>query len=241
MERDLQYATFGRQVGYVISAQMAILLLGFIRLPILTKGLGPYLYGTWSLINVVVTLMVPFALLGFSMSVVRFLSAEKDKRRIREDFLSACSIVLVSGTVFSLLLFFLSDFLAVSVFKDVNSSSYIKLASVLILLNSMHLLPLAFFRMRRRVGLYAILTLIYNIFQVGLIAASILLGYELTGVIIALIINGILFSLTALLIILRQVGFRLPRFSQMKQYLAIVGYRTTPSASRTKEAWLPIR
>ena len=219
MEQNQEYATFGRQVGYVISANIAVYLLGFIYIPVLTKGLGANLYGTWSLISVTVSLIVPFAMLSFPMSIVRFLAAEKDMGRIREDFLSACSIVFISGTIFSLLLFFLSDILAASIFKDSGLASYIKLASILILLNSIQALPLAFFRMRRRIGLNAILNLVYNASQIGLIIAAILLGYKLTGLITALIISGILFNLITLLYILRQTGFQLPRFSRMKSYL----------------------
>lgn len=219
MEQNQEYAKFGKQVSYVIGANIAILLLGFLRLPILTKGLGATLYGTWSLIQVTISLIVPFALLTFSVSIIRFLAAEKDKNKIREDFFSACLIVFVSGIVFSLLLFFLSDFLATSIFKDIGASSYIKLASILILLNAFYQLPLTFFRMCRRVGLYATLIVVYNTLQVGLIALFILLRYELTGVITALIINGILFNLITLLIIVKQIGFQLPRFSHMKSYL----------------------
>ncbi len=230
MKQNQEYATFGRQVGYVIGANITLLLLGFIQIPILTKWLGASLYGTWSLINVTLSFIVPFALLGFGMSIIRFLGAEKDMGRIREDFLSACCIVFIVGVVFSLLLFFLSDFLARSIFKDVKSSFYIKLASVLILLNSMHALPLAFFRMCRKIGLYTILNLSYNAFQIGLIVLFILLGYKLTGVITAVIINGILFNLITLLVILRQTGFRLPRFSHMKSYLRW-GIPLTPNSA----------
>ena len=230
MKQNQEYAIFGRQVGYVIIANIAILLLGLIQILVLTKGLGATLYGIWSLIHVTVSLIVPFAMLGFSMSVVRLLAAEKDKGKIREDFFSACSIVFISGTIFSVLLFLLSDQLAAYIFKDASLSSYIKLASVLILLNSMHALPLAFFRMHRKIGLYAILDLSYNAFQVGLIAASVLLGYKLAGVISAVIINGILFNLMTLLIILRQTGFQLPRFCHMKPYLKW-GIPLTPNAA----------
>ena len=230
MKQNQEYATFSKQVGYVISTNIAIFLLGSIQLPILTKGLGAGLYGTWSLINVTISLIVPFALLTFSVSIVRFLAAEKDMNRIREDFLSACSIIFISGTAFSLLLFFLSDFVAASIFKEVNSSSYIKLVSILILLNSIHALSLAFFRMRRKIGLYTILNLCYNTSQVGLIALFILLGYKLTGAITAVIINGILFNVIILLIILKQIGFQLPRFSHIKSYLKW-GVPLTPNSA----------
>lgn len=230
MAQDQEYATFGRQVGYVIGANIATHLLVFIQLPILTRALGANLYGTWSLINVTVFLIFPFAMLGLSMAVIRFLSAEKDVGRIREDFFSVCSIVGIAGIVLSLLLFLLSDFLAVYIFRDVSLSSYIKLASVLILFNAMYQVLRTFFRVRRRIGLYTTIVLMYDAFQVGLIVLFILLGYKLTGAISALIINGILFNLIALFIILKQIGFQLPRFSRMKSYLKW-GVPLTPAAA----------
>ncbi len=219
MEPYKEYTIFGRQVGYVIGANVVLLLLGFIRLPILTKGLGANLYGTWSLINVTISLLVPFALIGLGVSIVRFLAAEKDRGKIREDFLSACSVVFILGTAFSILLFFLSDYLASFILGDITLSSYIKLASVLILLNSIDILSFHFFQAFRRIGLYAIITTIQNALQIGLIVLSILLGYKLTGVITAVIVSGILFNLINLFIILRQTGLQLPHFSNLKSYL----------------------
>ena len=230
MKQNQEYATFGRQVGYVVAANVVILLLSFLRIPILTKGLGASLYGTWSLINVTVSLIVPFAMLSFSMSIVRFLSAEKDAGKVKDDFFSACSIVFISGTVFSLLLFFLSDYLAAAIFKDVNQSLYIKLGAVLILLNSLHPVLLAFLRMRKKIGLYTILNLSQHGLQVGLVVAALLLGYKLTGVITAVIISTILLIVIALYIIFRQTGFRVPRFSHMKSYLKW-GIPLTPNAA----------
>jgi len=219
MSQNHEYSIFGKQVGYIIVANIAILLLGLLRLPLLTRGLGAHLYGTWSLINTTISLIVPFAMLSFGMSIVRFLAAEKDANRVREDFFSACSIVFVSGAVFSLLLFFLSGNLAASIFKDANASSYIKLGSVLILLNSLYLVLLAFFRMRRKIGLYNIFYLSHHVLQVGLIVAAILLGYKLTGVISAVIISTIFLAGLSLFVIFKDTGFQLPRFSNMKSYL----------------------
>jgi O-antigen/teichoic acid export membrane protein len=219
MGPNREYAKYGRQVGYGVGANTALLLLGFIRLPILTKGLGAALYGTWSLINVTISLIFPFALLGLSAAVVRFLAAEKDRYIIREGFLSACSVVFISGTAFSVLLFLFSDYLAVSIYKDIHLSSYIKLASILILFNSICELILNFFRMQRKIGLYTILKLSRHALLVGLIVISLLLGYKLTGVIIAVIVGVMLISLIGLLISLRQVGFHIPRFTNMKSYL----------------------
>lgn len=219
MEFNKEYAKFGRQVGYIVAANVILLLLGFIQLPILTKGLGVTLYGAWSLINVTISLIVPFALLGLSIAIIRFLAAEKDKDTIREDFLSAFSIISISGLAFSILVFLLSDYLATSIFKDISLSNYIKLASILILLNSIDSLTTSFFRAFRKIGLYTTIRLIKGAIEIGLMLLFILLGYKLTGVITAVIINSILFNLITLFIILKQTGFQLPRFSHLKSHL----------------------
>ncbi len=219
MEPNREYTKFGRQVSYIIGANITLLFLGLIRLPILTKGLGATLYGTWSLINVTVTLIVPFALLGLNSAIIRFLAAKKDQGRIREDFLSSCSIVFISGAAFSIFLFLFSDYLAVFILKDILLSLYIKLASILILFNSINELTLSFFRMQKKIGLYTTLIMSRNALQVGLIVLFLLLGYKLTGTITAVIVSGMLICLVELLISLRQVGFHIPRFSNIKSYL----------------------
>ncbi len=213
------YTKFGRQVGYVIGAHIAIVLLGFIQLPILTKGLGATLYGTWSLINVTVSLIVPFAILGLQSAIIRFLSAEKDRDKISDDFLSACSTVVIVGTALSILLCLFSDYLASLIFKDIGSSFYIKLASVLICFNALDGLTLTFFRMQRKIGLYTTLNLSRNVLQVGLIVPAILLGYKLTGVILAVIASGAIFVVIQTLLIMRQTGLRLPHFTNTRSYL----------------------
>jgi O-antigen/teichoic acid export membrane protein len=214
-----EYTTFGRQVGYIIGAEIVLLLLGFIQLPILTKWLGTTFYGIWSLIAVTTSLAVPFAILGLNSAMVRFLSAEKDKDKISEDFLSICSVVFILGIVLSILLFLLSDYLATFIFKDINSSFYIKLASILILFNAIDTLTLTFFRMQRKIGMYTALNLSRNVVQIGMITLALMLGYKLTGAIAASIATGLLFCIIELIIILRQIGLRLPQFSNTKSYL----------------------
>ena len=230
MVQNQEYSTFGRQVGYVVFANIAILLFGLIQLPILTKGLGASLYGMWSLIVVTVSLIVPFALLRFETSVVRFLAAEKDRSRVREDFISAVFVVFLGGIVFALILILLSGILAEYIFKDTDAAGYIRFASILIILNSMYMLMLAFFRMRRRIGLYTTIHLVHAAFQLGLIAAFILLDYELTGVITAVAISAFLCAMVAMVIIFREIGLQVPRFTNVKSYLKW-GIPLTPNAA----------
>ena len=117
-----EYKGYARDIGLVAGAQIAVTLLHFIRLPILTKWLGASLYGTWSLIWVIIVLITPLATLGLGMAMVRFLAAERDVDRIRERFLSVGFTVLAAGVFVSLILILCSDLFASSIIGDINSS-----------------------------------------------------------------------------------------------------------------------
>jgi len=233
-ETNKEYARFSWQIAFVIAAEISALLLGLIRLPILTKNLGADLYGTWALLDVTISLITPFALIGLHMGIVRFLSAEKDKARIREDFFSLFSIVLAAGTALAVLLIVFSDLLAVHIFKDAGLSVYIKMASVLILLNAIIILSLAYFQAFRQIGLRTGIGLIQGILQIGLLAVFVTMGYKLAGVIAAFAASGVFVSLVMLFIIIRQSGFRLPRFSRLREYLAF----SLPLTPNVAIAWI---
>jgi O-antigen/teichoic acid export membrane protein len=230
MNQIKEYSVFGKQIGYTIATSILAMIISFVQVPIITKNLGTSLYGTWSLISVAVAFIVPFSMLSFSMSIIRFLAAEKDPKKVREDFYSACVLVLVSGTVFSLLLFLLSDFLATSIFKEPSSAYYIRLGSVLVLLNSLFLVVQAFFRTGRKIGTFNLLNLGLHVIQVGLIVVFLMKGYQLTGVILAAIIGFLTLDILALILVIKQIGFQRPRFSNMKFYLKW-GIPLTPNSA----------
>jgi len=230
MELHKEYAIFGRQVGYVIGSNILLLILSFLLVPILTKGLGATLYGTWTLILTTVSFIVPFASLAMGTTTVRFLAGEKDARIIRDDFLSIFSTTFISGVVFSIALFLVSDYLAVSIFKDINSSLFIKVASALVLLQSLSVLPSSFLRAFRRIGLSSTITIFSQVLRFSLITLAIFLGYKLWGVIAAVIIQSAVLTLASLFIVLKDTGVQLPRFSRTKAHLRY-GIPLTPNAA----------
>ena len=133
MSTSEEYIGYARDVSYVAGVQIAVSLLQFARLPILTKWLGASLYGTWSLIWVTIVLATPFAVLSLGMTVTRLLAAEKDVGRIREGFLSVVLTVLAAGVFVSIILILCSDLFASSIIGDINSSHLVRLASFMVL------------------------------------------------------------------------------------------------------------
>lgn len=230
MEKIQGFTIFGRQVILAIGANIAMLFLGMLQLPILTKALGASQYGVWSLIITVFSLLTPFTTLAFSMSIVRFLAAEKDANKVREDFFSACLLVLLSGIIFSLVFFFLSGFIATYLLKNASLSSYFKLSSVLLLLYTMFPVLLAFFRMVGKIGIYNLLNVGLMALQVGLVVLFLSSGYGLKGAIWAAIISATTLNIIAVSIIFKQIGFARPRFSRIKVYLKW-GIPLTPNSA----------
>jgi O-antigen/teichoic acid export membrane protein len=214
-----EYVHYAKDIGFVAATTVAISLLGFITLPILTKSLGSYLYGTWSLIQTTILLVTPLAALGLPTAVLRFLAAEKDVDRIREGFMSAVLTISFVGAFLCFILICCSDFLASSIFGDRSSSHFIKFASSLVLIEALSRVALVFFRTFRQIKAYATLLLSKAVIQVGLTVAFLLLGWALDGVIIAFLISGALIVGISLFLALRRIGFQLPRFTEIKSYL----------------------
>ncbi len=219
---------FIREVG-IIGLTQALTNLGtFLLLPIITKSLGTYEYGIWAQITTTISLLSPLALLGLSMAFVRFLAVEKDIKRIREDFYSIFIFVLFSGIIVSLMVFFLSDFLAKSVFNDEATAYYIKVASFLILFTTLEGIALFYFRVFRQIKIYALLTICETFGRLFFSYILLIAGFGVLGVIGAtLAVQGFI-VIISLLLIISQIGFVMPKFHRLSEFLRY-GVPLTPN------------
>jgi O-antigen/teichoic acid export membrane protein len=214
-----EYKSYAKDIGLIAGAQIAVALLHFARLPILTKWLGASSYGTWSLIWVTIVLVTPLTTLGLGMAMVRFMAAEKDKAKIRESFMSVLVTTLIVGVVISLILVLFSDLFATSIIGDANSAYLVRLGSLMILTQALSHIAIRFFQTYRQMKWYSALMVIKAAAQLGLIAGLLLLGWEVKGVIIAVLASDILCLVIALSVALKQTGLQFPRFTELKGYL----------------------
>lgn len=216
----MSYEKFTKGVGLIGIINLLTALSGIILLPILTKTLSTSGYGIWAQLLVTISLLTPLAMLGLPTTTVRFLAGEKDKEKIREGYLTIFFTVFFSGLLLSTLLFFLSDFLASAVFKVSNVSNLIKLASALIFITALYEISLAYYRTFEQIKKYSILTLITRYGEVCLVGCLVLLEFGVVGAIIALVIvRGSMFII-AFSLISKQIGFKLPKFLNLRSYLA---------------------
>ncbi len=215
----VSYQKFAKDVGFIGAVQVLTSLGTFFLLPIITKTLGTYDYGLWAQINTTVSLISPLALMGLSMGFVRFLSSETEIKIIREAVYSILFFVTISGLLASFLLYTFAEPLATFGFKDPHATYFIQAGSLLILLSVIESISLFYFRIFRQIQTFSYLTLFETFGKLFFILFLLKMGYGLLGVIAAtLLVQGFIF-LISLLMIISQIGFVIPRFTYIKEYL----------------------
>jgi O-antigen/teichoic acid export membrane protein len=215
----MSYNKFVRDVGSIGIVQVLTNLSSFLILPILTKNLGTYDYGLWSQITISVYLISPLALMGLSMGLIRFLSAETDKEIIKEAIYSILFFVTISGLLATFLLYIFAEPLAEYGFKDVQAAYFIKIGSLLILVSAIEPIVLYYFRVFRQINKFSFFTLIETFGKLVFSLILLKMGYGLLGVITATLFVQSIVILAAFLIIISQIGFKIPRFTYITKYL----------------------
>jgi O-antigen/teichoic acid export membrane protein len=215
----VSYKKFARDVGLIGTVQVLANLSSFLLLPIITKSLGTYDYGLWAQINITVSLISPFALMGLSMGLVRFLSSETDKKIIKEAVYSILFFVTITGLLASFLLYMFAKPLATFGFKDPGATYFIQAGSLLILLNVIEPVSLFYFRVFRQIKKFSYLTLFEAFGKLLLILVLLKMGSGLLGVIAATLLVQSIIILIAFLTIISQIGFVIPRFTYIREYL----------------------
>jgi O-antigen/teichoic acid export membrane protein len=224
-----EYKLFAQRVGLVGITNLIVNLRGLILIPILTKTLGADAYGVWSVIMVTISLLSPLALLGLTTAMVRFLAAEKDKTKIQEGFYSVIFVVLFVSLILSLIVFLFADSFAITILKDVFAAPLIIIASVVILLQALDLASLEFFRAFGRMKKYSGLILLQTFAEVGFVAYFVLSGFGLFGAVVSLVISRGVVLLVCACFVLKEIGFRLPKFYGVGDYLKF-GLPLVPTA-----------
>jgi O-antigen/teichoic acid export membrane protein len=215
----VSYQKFARDVGLIGTVQVLTNLSSFLLIPIIAKSLGTYDYGLWAQISITISLISPIALMGLSMSLVRFLSSEREKETIKESVYSILFFVTISGLLASFVLYSFAKPLATFGFNDPAATYFIKAGSLLILLNVIEPVSLFYFRVFRQIKLFSFFTIIEAFGKLIFILVLLKMGYGLLGVITAtLAVQGVII-LIAFLIIVSQIGFVIPQFTYLKKYL----------------------
>ena len=162
---------------------------------------------------------MPFVMLGLNSAILRFLSAEKEKKNTAKGIFTVIFTILSVSIIFALFLFLLSDSFAKILLKDISVAPLIKIASLLIILEALNQISLEPFRIFGQIRKYSTLTILQTFLEIGLVSFLVLSGFGLFGAIVGLLVVKGIILLFSLFFIISQTGFALPDFSILKSYL----------------------
>lgn len=233
----MSYKAFTKNVGFIGFSNLLAGLEKLIILPVITKMLGAEDYGIWSQIGVTISLVSPLALLGLNGSMVRFLVAEKDRKKMQEGVYSVMFLVLSMALIIGLIIALLSQTIA-NFFQ--TDQILIKILSFIIVFECLDMVLFSFMQVLQEIKKYSALNISKIFCEAVLVIAAILLGWGLYGAVVSLLIIRIVVFLILFIFALRKIGITIPSFSPIKEYLkfglprilSTVSYWTVTSSDR---------
>ena len=207
-----------QRIGLISLVNLLTNLGGIVLLPILTKNISVEEYGIWAQVNVTVGLISVLILLGLPHSMVRFMAAAKGRTEIQESFYSILFLVALVGALMSLLLFHLSGPLAVYLFD--NNLAVTKILPLIVFVESLNAILFNFFRASQRIKLYSLFVFINMYISIALAYYFVTTGWGIFGAVIGLLLSKAVIFLIMFYLILAEMGFWVPNFRKIREYLA---------------------
>lgn len=215
-----------QRIGLVSLANLLSSLGGVILLPILTKNMPASEYGIWAQVNVTVGLASVVIVLGLTNSMVRFMAAAKEKEEIQESFYSILLLVAFVGFFASLILFYLSGPLAAMLFD--GNLAITRILPLLVFFESLNALLFNYFRTFQRMKLYSLFVFISMYLTIALAYYFVTAGWGIYGATVGLLLSKAVIFAILLIIILTQIGLRMPKFTMLREQLSF-GLPLVPS------------
>lgn len=216
---------FAQRIGLIGIANIFVTLSAIILLPILTKNLNINEYGVWVQVIVVTTLIPAISTLGLPYAMVRFLAVEKRKKRIQEGFYSSGFIIVLVSFLISLLFLLLSNIISNTIFAGYIETT--KLLSLVIFVSCINFFLLNYFRTFQQVKRYSFFLVLQSFLILIFVAFFAILGWGIFYYVIGLLIANIITSVIMITIIISEIGFIIPQFNNIKEYLSF-GIPTIP-------------
>lgn len=222
-----EYKLFIQRIGLIGLTNILISVSSLILLPILTKQFSASGYGIWAQISVTISLVPNITNLGLPYTMVRFLSNEKDKKKFGEAFYSMLSLTLAITVIICLLMFVFSENLANALFNGYIIYVYILIP--IVFFACLNIMLINFFRTLNKMKFYSIFLLLQTYIGVLLGSYFSLSGYSLLAVIGSTLVSQFLVFLAMSILIAGYLGFTVPKFKNLREYLSF-GVPTVPNS-----------
>jgi len=213
-------------MGLIGTSNFLITITPIILLPIITQNLSIQDYAVWIQFQITITLIPSIAILGLPYTMVRFMAASRNREEIQESFYSILFAVLGASILAALALFLLAGPISRALF-DGNLTVGLILPFTVIM-TALMLLYFDYFRAFNQMTKYAILTTVQAYMIIIFVALMLMAGFGVVGAVTGILITQTLISLIMLIMVIRQIGFKMPRFKNLREYLHF-GLPTIPS------------
>ena len=221
-----EYVSFVRKMGLVGVTNFLIGIGSIIIMAIITKNFTVQEYGIWVQVTVTIGLIPYIATLGLSDSMIRFLAALKDKKKIKEEFYSIVFVAVLFSLFVSFLLFLFSGVIAERLF-DGNIIIALVLP-LIIVVASLDTLLLSYFRTFQQMKRYSVFMLLQSYSLIIFVAYFAFYKYSIVMAVIGILISYMLIFLMMSVFILSNIGFKFPKFKNLREYLSF-GLPNIPS------------
>ncbi|MBM3231775.1 flippase [Candidatus Pacearchaeota archaeon] len=174
-------------------------LLTYIYKFIIARNFGPESYGIFSLAIVIVTLFSTAASLGLSDGLLRYFSIySKDFKKLKFLVRICINITLISALVATVLMFFSSEYIAETLFRDPKLTPFLKAFSFTIILTLVSNIFLSIIRAKQQIFRYTlIINVVHNLSKLLGIILLISLGFRSQAIVGSYMIGVIVMAIFA--------------------------------------------
>ena len=227
-----EYVRFIQRIGLVGLTNILISLSSLIFIPIITKSFTTAEYGMWAQVNTTIALVPNIANLGLPYTMVRFLSAEKDKEKIKDSFYPMISLTFISTLIICLLFIIFGNAIANALFNGSKQVLYITTA--ISFFACMNLMLISFFRTFQQMKRYSLFLVLQSYIGVFVSIYLTYAGYNIETVVLGLLTGYVAVFIMMAFLIVRYLGIGIGKWSNLKEQLAFA----IPTIPSNVSSWI---
>ena len=213
-----EYVRFIQRIGLVGLTNILISLSSLIFIPIITKSFTTAEYGMWAQVNTTIALVPNIANLGLPYTMVRFLSAEKDKQKIKDSFYPMITLTFISTLIICLLFIVFGNSIANALFN--GSMQVLYITTAISFFACMNLMLISYFRTFQQMKRYSLFLVLQSYIGVFVSIYLTYAGYDIETVVLGLLTGYVSVFIMMAFLIVRYLGIGLGKWSNLKEQLA---------------------
>ena len=227
-----EYVRFIQRIGLVGLTNILISLSSLIFIPIITKSFTTAEYGMWAQVNTTIALVPNIANLGLPYTMVRFLSAEKDKEKIKDSYYPMISLTFISTLIICSLFLIFGNTIANALFN--GSMQVLYITTVISFFACMNLMLITFFRTFQQMKRYSLFLVLQSYIGVFVSIYLTYAGYNIETVVLGLLTGYASVFIMMAFLIVKYLGIGIGKWSNLREQLAFA----LPTIPSNVSSWI---